>query len=328
MSAIALLLLAVALLLSVFSAADERGHEGNEVKAYTITEPYVFPVVPGDPGWYEFTTSEQKIDASQVPNDILRNMTTGALVETVLNCPTISHIYLLQYESGYRLACGLFNSLNELDGRPDAVRKLNEKIEELSSLAGDRENPKDEAALVKLLCAEIIVKGMTGQLPENSVNPPSRYTTTYIRTPNNTNVLVYEDLSWSDHNTTESSARAVFNSYLSQYPSAVEITTVNPKYNCHSYAFYGTSTNNAYWINNATAYITDGSYVYSAAASGRKVYYHASVIANEHSGIVQRITGGVVIVRSKWGYGGVVEHPVNDCPYNAFATSKTYWALA
>ncbi|MDR0222235.1 MAG: hypothetical protein LBI38_01690 [Oscillospiraceae bacterium] len=165
LSAVALLLLAVALLLNVFSAADENGHEGNEVKAYTITEPYVFPVVPGDPGWYEIAEAGRQLDASQVPDDILKDMTTEALVETVLGCPMISLVTLSPYQDGYRLTCEKLNGLSELDGRPDAVRKLSEKIEELSSLAGDRENPKDEAALVKLLCAEIITDGIRGELP-------------------------------------------------------------------------------------------------------------------------------------------------------------------
>ena len=94
----------------------------------------------------------------------------------------------------------------------------------------------------------------------------------------------------------------------------MRLRDMDPSYNCHSYTFYSTSSSNNLWLDDSQVqiYITDGSYnIVTPALVGDKAWY-----GEHHSAIVKRVlTNGTVIVRSKWGFGGLYEHELNNCPY-------------
>ncbi len=56
--------------------------------------PYDFPVKPGSEQWAAFTTGQQMVDACQIPEDVLSQLSTEALAETCMNYPLYSNIYL------------------------------------------------------------------------------------------------------------------------------------------------------------------------------------------------------------------------------------------
>lgn len=92
---------------------------------YDRDTPYEYPVVPGTPEWYAFTTQMQKVHACQIPDDILQNLTTEALVETVLNYPLSSNMYAYDnIQLGYNNLKNQFNGLQELERRKDALTVL------------------------------------------------------------------------------------------------------------------------------------------------------------------------------------------------------------
>lgn len=110
------------------------------------------------------------------------------------------------------------------------------------------------------------------------------------------------------------------------------------KYNCHSYAWYSTSSTNPYWISDPSIYMTDGSYKnkYSGGVStatnlcyislNDKVYYGAGT----HSAIfIGSPSNGAPIatekVRSKWGMLGVFEHTVTNVPSGYDIKSISVW---
>ena len=62
-------------------------------ESYTITEAYQYPIVPGTAEWASFKTRMEKVAACQIPESILKNMTTEALVETVMNYPLLVDIF-------------------------------------------------------------------------------------------------------------------------------------------------------------------------------------------------------------------------------------------
>lgn len=104
---------------------------------YTIDTPYEYPAQPGTEEWSALDGRSEKAEACQIPEEILENMTTEALVYTVLNYPFMIDIYAYNYYSeegdSYLLAMESiateFNGLQELKQRPDAVEVI-ETIEE------------------------------------------------------------------------------------------------------------------------------------------------------------------------------------------------------
>lgn len=66
--------------------------EEPEIQEYTITDPYEYPYAPGTTLWENTQSRQLRIDACQIPDEILKSMTTSALIDTVLNYPYIMEI--------------------------------------------------------------------------------------------------------------------------------------------------------------------------------------------------------------------------------------------
>lgn len=86
---------------------------------------YDFPIRPGMPEWKELKTYTEILEAIQIPDDIVKDMSTLGLVETILNYPDLINILSHPtYQEGFQLIVGRFNGYQELISRPDAGNKL------------------------------------------------------------------------------------------------------------------------------------------------------------------------------------------------------------
>lgn len=139
----------------------------------------------------------------------------------------------------------------------------------------------------------------------------------YVYTPRGTAVSVY--LITSDYTNKEILNQDLQDSIA--YPNAERLGSSTKHYNCHSYAWYLSSTNNTYWMNDPSAYYTDGSYyeVSTAAAGDIICYYNASGL-NLHSGKIVAVSStssdlSSITVQSKWGECGLYRHAADYCPY-------------
>lgn len=90
-----------------------------------VDDAYIFPVRPGMPEWKNFTSHNQMVNACWVPEDILENMSTAGLVETVVNYP-LGGDYgsSLDFQEGVDRVSRQFNGLAELFRRDDAEAQL------------------------------------------------------------------------------------------------------------------------------------------------------------------------------------------------------------
>lgn len=90
-----------------------------------VSDAYEYPIKPGMPEWKTFTTFSEKIDACQIPEDILKAMSTKGLVETVLNYPLL---FLFRaytdLQFGFDQVSSSFNGLKELYERKDAGNEV------------------------------------------------------------------------------------------------------------------------------------------------------------------------------------------------------------
>lgn len=89
------------------------------------TDAYDFPVKGGSPEWAEFETHDEMLEACQVPESILQEVSTKGLIETCLNYPLYGD--MLCYNSpqqGFDAVASRFNGLQELLKREDIGTKL------------------------------------------------------------------------------------------------------------------------------------------------------------------------------------------------------------
>ena len=82
------LLIASIIVIYVFNF---KGHEVkipyNKEAKYAIAEAYDYPILPGTDAWKGLRSNQEKFEATDVPLWIAENMTTEALIETVLTWP-------------------------------------------------------------------------------------------------------------------------------------------------------------------------------------------------------------------------------------------------
>ena len=280
-------------------------------------KPYEFTIVPGSDDWNSLNGAVEKRKACFVPKDIMENMTTDALVETVLNYPLLIDIFA-------------YNSIDEgidhLSSYFQGVEILSKRSNSIASLLDYMDKNEAEKDTIK----SVFVKTLISYLSDNQVNGSAstvalRYTNTYVYTPNYSAVPAYYGLSWTDHNLTQAEADLITYSFTYTYNSATIGGPANPSYNCHSFAWHSQLPNNKYWIDDPTPYFSDGSYTMTTSTNtGNRITYTTSV-AYDHSGIIFSNSGTNLIVKSKWGCYGVLTHDYNDCPYYSQYAVIRYW---
>ena len=127
-----LLAIALAGCLALTGCSAPDGADTAQVQnesAYTITEAYVYPVQPGTEAWASFESHQEMIDACEVPEETLRQMTTQALLESVLNYPLLGDV--LAYddsEAGFEAMVDSFRGLEEFLSREDAAEVLEDVL--------------------------------------------------------------------------------------------------------------------------------------------------------------------------------------------------------
>lgn len=297
------LVMVLTLVLPISSFAAE-----STIPQYKINDPYVYPVKPGMDEWLKLDDHVKKIEACQIPTDILSNMSTDALIETVLSYPLLPEMYAWDSPAnGYNAIKSQFNGLKELSIRTDATEKLSNLK---SSLSLSKGKATDDG--IKELNLRQLQEGITWK---QELQVTALMSTGYVTTPMASKVPVYFNRTWTDAGITYAQAQAEFANLLSIYPYAVKVTDSNPAFNCHSYAWYWQSSSNNCWMNNPSTYWNDGSYIKGSVRVNSKVCYFSSSTPI-HSGVVYSYYSGFVGVESKWGALGIVRHSLNDNPYS------------
>lgn len=148
------------------------------------------------------------------------------------------------------------------------------------------------------------------------------FSTSSVKTPKGSSVITWKYSS----ELTKAEKKECANYVKDYYPNAKKLRDATLKYNCHSYAWYSTSTSNKHWMNDPQKYWKDGSYSkYESSKGGipskvtkksKVVYWDGKEVI--HSAIVTSSNK----FTSKWGPWGLYEHSPKDCPYSQ--SDKTY----
>ncbi|MBN2482266.1 MAG: hypothetical protein JXB19_11020 [Bacteroidales bacterium] len=91
---------------------------------------YDYPVIPGTPEWAELTSGSEMDSACMIPDDILSEISTAGLVETVLNYPLFGNLFAGStgsYQISFESLTKHFNGFRELFSRNDAALNLLER---------------------------------------------------------------------------------------------------------------------------------------------------------------------------------------------------------
>ena len=91
-------------------------------------QPYRYPYQPGTKEWDDLKTLQARVEACQVPENLLPTMSTEAMATTALNYPLIHNLYYFNtYKAAYDHIAARANIFREFENRPDAGRILLQK---------------------------------------------------------------------------------------------------------------------------------------------------------------------------------------------------------
>lgn len=276
-------------------------------------QPYTFTVVPGTSEWNTLANSQEMVAACYIPQQTIENMSTEALLETVLDYPLLIDIFA--YDStnlGIEMASKYLPGLPELLSRSDALQAVG------AYMASYPQNSTE----IKYQYCEAFVHYL---IPPTwsalrAVIDGTVYTPAGTRVP----VLIFN--SWNDYTAYMYHTQADVEeqeAYLrATYVQATRLESYTYRYNCHAYAWSPDLYTNGFWMEDPSAYMTDGSYTEGQNALGAVITYMDDDFVT-HSG---RMTG-TGTVTSKWGANGLFSHPVTHCPYYNAGVQYTYWHL-
>lgn len=124
-----------------------------------ITTPYDFPLKPGMAEWEKLNSGKEMLDACQIPEEILKNMTSQALAETCINYPLyIDYLAVNDEREGISLIINDFNGLKELSEREDGYKELIDTYKKIPILnSKTKVNAKQENSPFQIIFVELIL---------------------------------------------------------------------------------------------------------------------------------------------------------------------------
>lgn len=334
-----------------------------DVKMYTI-DSYNYPVVPGTEEWDDLGTFSQRLAVCRIPQETLSAMTTDALVDAVVNFPFLINLLVYNsYSEGFHNLLNQCDALGELLTRPDGADALARIYISLTEELGSKASTANVDVMPKEGLYPGLLEIILGQ-PEvyNNMSSQYQYATESAAATYNDNNVSFLDVSiaenadeitrattvktpngstvdWIDYSSETQWTSAEKSALNDQVEALYTIISIvrdpNKYYNCHSYAWYSTSSTNKVWIPDPAIYMTDGSYSKrSSAAASNKVFIKnngtetseiTGRILGNHSGIVKRVSGSTIILTSKWGQLGLYTHNAYNSPYSGDHTDYSYW---
>lgn len=322
-------------LTSYASFGNMDATDEGELDKYPIDEPYEYPVVPGTDEWKALDNNIDKLRVCMIPEDILRRMTTEALLESLLSYPMMVNMFVWEVpQKGYEYILRNFNGLQELVEREDFGDVLDaysrESISVYSSMDEGEVNIAEEALGIIAFYQEHPITQLVTMNPL-ILSPTALGTEATVYTPNGTAVIAWYNITYSEWGAeaTEYLLNKKAQKYAELYPNAVLISPRSASYNCHSYAWFSNGSPSNYWIHDMRAYVEDDSYVQVAPPymGGEIVLYMDNNLSAEnaytHSAIFVDSASSTYI--SKWGYHAAYRHALYDCPFYEDATHFTYW---
>lgn len=306
--------------------------------------------------WYSISDHELRIEATQIPINLLNQMTTDQLVNAVLHYPLMMDLlHFDSYRDGFEVVKNNFNGLQELLMREDGAQKLYERYQQTPIATYSAKNTEmghmNEIIMhpwyLEIVLAQLEALEQFSDTELNDIaaeaeeklelkNSSDLYGTSkvafYEAVAENSGVSTYDYYTniytprgssvYCNRRTYELSGSEIGTMDANDsrtYPQARRLRGSTRYYNCFSYAFYEQGANNVYWIESKdemSKFYTDGSFY---EVQTPRVGDRAVYPNRNHAAIVTSIKNGVTgNVVSKWGMSGLYEHDLSYGPYSPY----------
>ncbi len=330
-----------------------------------VDEPYLFDDITKPETWTTFHSLKERQDACQIPDSLIKRLSTKALIETCLNYPLrCNYIFYNDENAGIEAIIDGFNGLQELQEREDASELLIDfysKMTDVTSISAQdgkvilTTNPIDLGFIELLLSYPInddIYSAENQSKLASAANQALEYkiahsdvfglrsiqrsqsVTDYSRVKKRTSytpitILTHNGLSVQGlifDEMTDYEIASYNDAATSTYSSATLVGPSSATYNCHSFAWNISDGGPVCWINAGDTQ-NDISNVSKFWLDG---YYLSTIKENGNKVFYgaddhSAIAYGSDKYKSKWGQGPLMVHDLFDCPYTATNSDVSYY---
>lgn len=317
---------------------------------HTIHEPYVYVFTHDDEEWHQISSAECHLRC-QIPNDILREMDTYALLWTVAEYPFMVDLSLSEdIGEAYNTLWYVFNGIREVERRPDAIQTLAAMLNDPPWPESDQigmetlyvylcqNDPYSENTTAANKCIHETFPNVVFFHPdlcscEQDQTYAAQATPTPPTTYDGTQLIYGTDAIYKQTQRPVDKDNVIeqVNKMIRDYDLVqVSAYRYDQYFNCHSYAWYSQARND-WWFQNTGAlkYMND-SYVQKVTGavlpSDRITYEKLFEDNPTHSGIIVLDKNKNQKVRSKWGVLGVYDHDKNNVPYT-YGSPHAYYRI-
>lgn len=125
---------------------------------------YDYPIKPGSKEWKMLNSTQERVDACQIPENILKGIDTKSLLKVCLKYPLLgSYTASNSPYEGIKNIVGIFNGLTEFVNRPDGHTILfeyykNKDINAINNVTEKGGYTFDICALELLLCQDKLIE--------------------------------------------------------------------------------------------------------------------------------------------------------------------------
>ena len=117
-----------------------------------------YPIKPGTEEWANFKSGQEMIDTCQIPENILKNLSTSRLAHLYLNYPLLGDILFFDnYQEGFERISANFNGFSELFEREDAGTELLKLYQEFDLESFKKSNGKEKTNVFYDMCIDIVI---------------------------------------------------------------------------------------------------------------------------------------------------------------------------
>ncbi len=251
---------------------------------------------------------------------------TDQLVDKILEYPYLVDLTVssISYEDAYRFLYPFFNGFAELENRTDAAITMFAKSQILAA-SSDTADRLSAVYLNILLTIPVYSRQLRndsnsvtesayfGVVVPAAISLPDGFAlgTDPISTLDGVRVPYWV---WINNDYSDDYKVVIAADMVSSY-GVQQLGEATLRYNCHSYAWYLSSTSNRAWMEEILVYLSDSHCVLlSSPQVGAIVVYRDENENVLHSAIITQVNGGTVMCKSKWGPNGVFLHNLTNVP--------------
>jgi hypothetical protein len=117
----------------IFTNSCKKESTDNNCGNYHIPfDTYKYPILPGTPAWATLKTGQEMWQACQIPDTVLRTISTEGLIQSWIEMPLNNELFMTtSLQKAMEKFIANFSGLRELIGRNDAAKKLFTKYQAL-----------------------------------------------------------------------------------------------------------------------------------------------------------------------------------------------------